>query len=188
MLARREKASLAAFYFFVAARGSSTRSCLASRFPPDDLRRLPDEKTLETTQWRGLIIEEPASQLPAHASRRALDRTSFVLRMEAWRPTGGRLFGADIDTPWQPAQGNVRCTMVGPAKELQCGDRLEFATALDAGRAPALLRVNSTTRAFEARQGIFYHATIPALDWRRIETGGGDCVAKSLLPREGLGL
>jgi len=111
VLARHEKASLAAFYIFTACVGLVHTLLLGVSIPGDDLRRLPDEKTLDTTQWRGLIIEEPAAQLSAHASRRALDRTSFVLRMEAWRPTGGRLFGADIDTPWQPAQGDVRCTV-----------------------------------------------------------------------------
>lgn len=173
ILARHEKASLAAFYAFVACAGLVHTLLLGVSIPADDLRRLPDEKTLDTTQWRGLIIEEPAARLSAHASRRALDRTSFVLRMEAWRPTEGRLFGADIDTPWQPARGDVRCTVVGPAKELLCGDRLEFATAL-MPVAPPLCPGELDYPAFEARQGIFYHATVPALDWRRIETGGGD--------------
>jgi len=173
ILARHEKASLAAFYAFTACAGLAHTLLLASAIAPDDLRRLPDAKTLDTTQWRGVIIEEPAAQLSAHASRRALDRTSFVLRVEAWRPTDGRLFGADIDTPWQSAQGDVRCTLVGPAKDLLCGDRLEFATALEPV-APPLCPGELDYPAFEARQGIYYHATIPALDWRRIETGGGD--------------
>ena len=103
VLARREKTSLAAFYGFTTCAGLVHTLLLAGTISPDDLRRLPDEKTLDTTQWRGLIVEEPASEFTTHASRRALDRTSFVLRTEAWRPTGGRLFGADIDTPWQPA-------------------------------------------------------------------------------------
>jgi ComEC/Rec2-related protein len=173
ILARREKASLAAFYVFTTCVGLTHTLLLGVSIPADDLRRLPDEKTLNTTQWRGLIVAEPAAQLSAHASRRALDRTSFVLRMESWRPTQGRLFGADIDTPWQPAQGNVQCTLVGPAKELLCGDRLEFATALNPV-APPLCPGELDYRAFEARQNIFYNATIPALAWRRIETGGGD--------------
>jgi ComEC/Rec2-related protein len=173
VLARHEKASLAAFYAFTACAGLVHTLLLGVSIPADDLRRLPDEKTLDTTQWRGLIVEEPVDQLSAHASRRALDRTSFVLRMEAWRPTGGRLFGADIDTPWQPARGDVRCTLVGPAKELLCGDRLEFASALKPV-PPPLCPGELDYPAFEARQGIFYHATIPALDWRRTETGGGD--------------
>jgi competence protein ComEC len=173
ILARHEKASLIAFYIFVASVGLVHTLLQASSISTDDLRRLPDEKTLDTTQWRGLIVEEPESQVTARASRRALDRTSFVLRMEAWRPTEGRLFGAAIDTPWQPARGEVRCTLVGPAKELLCGDRLEFATAL-LPVTPPLSPGELDYRAYEAEQGISYHATIPALDWRRIETGGGD--------------
>jgi len=97
----------------------------------------------------------------------------LVLRMEAWRPTGGRLFGADISAPWRPASGDIRCTLIGPAKELRCGDRLEFATAL-MPVPPPLCPGELDGPAFEARQGIYYEATIPTLDWRRIETGGGD--------------
>jgi competence protein ComEC len=170
---RHENASLIAFYVFAACAGLAHTLLLGVSIPGDDLRRLPDEKLLETTQWRGLIIEEPASQFTPHASRRAMDRTTFVLRVEAWRPTGGRLFGAAIDAPWQAAQGDLRCTVVGPAKELLCGDRLEFATAL-MPVAPALCPGELDYRAYEAEQGIFFHATIPSLDWRRIETGGGD--------------
>jgi competence protein ComEC len=173
VLARREGASLIAFYILAACAGLAHTLLLGVAIPANDLRRLPDEKLLDTTQWRGLIIEEPASQFTTHASRRAMDRTSFVLRMESWRPTGGRLFGAEIDTPWQPAQGNVRCTVVGPAKELRCGDRLEFATEL-VPVAPPLCPGELDYRAYEAEQDVYYHATIPALDWKRIETGGGD--------------
>jgi ComEC/Rec2-related protein len=173
IVAGYEKASLVAFYVLVACVGLVHTLLLGVSVPADDLRRLTTEKVLDTTQWRGLIIEEPASQFSTHASRRALDRTSFVLRMEAWRPTQGRLFGADIDLPWQPAEGNIRCTVVGPAKELRCGDRLELATAL-VPIAPPLCPGELDDRAYEAQQGIYYHATIPALDWKRIETGGGD--------------
>jgi len=172
ILVRFEKASLIAFYLLVIAVAQLHTLLIAASVASDDLRRLPDDKLLDTTQWRGLIIEEPASQFTPHASRRALDRTTFVLRVEAWRPTGGRLFGADIDTPWQPAQGDIRCTVVGPAHELLCGDRLEFASALTPV-PPPLTPGELDLAAFEARLGIYYHATIPALDWRRTETGGG---------------
>jgi competence protein ComEC len=173
VLARREGAALAAFYLFTICAGLVHTLLVGLMIPPGDLRRLPDAKTLDTTQWRGLVIEEPASQLSVHASRRALDRTSFVLRVEAWRPTQGRLFGADIDAPWQPASGDVRCIVVGPAKELQCGDRLEFAAALTAVMPP-LSPGDLDDRVYEAEQGIYYHATIPVLNWRRTATGGGD--------------
>ena len=173
ILARYPTASLVAFYLLTACAGLTHTLLLGVAIHSDDLRRLPEEKLLDTTQWRGLIIEEPAAQFTSHASRRTMDRTSFVLRMEAWRSTGGRLFGADIDAPWQPAQGDVRCTVVGPAKELRCGDRLEFACAL----IPVLPPLNPGEldyRAYEAQQSVYYHATIPSLNWRRIETGGGD--------------
>ena len=172
-LAQREMASLVAFYFFTACVGLVHTLLMASSISADDLRRLPEEKTFATTQWRGLIIAEPVAQFTTHLSRRTLDRTTFTLRMEAWRPTGGRLFGADIDTPWQSATGDIQCTVLGPAKELLCGDRLEFAAPLAPPSAP-LCPGGLDDRAYEARQGIFYHATIPALEWRRIETGGGD--------------
>jgi competence protein ComEC len=173
LLARREQASLAAFYLVVALGATSHTLILQSTIAPDDLRRLPDDKFFPTTQWRGFVVVEPAAQQSAHTSHRALDRTDFVLRAEAWRPTGGRYFGAPIDTPWQPAEGDIQCTMVGPANGLQCGDELEIATALeeiDAPLSPGLLDY----RVFEAEQGIYYTATIGRSDWRRIQSGGGD--------------
>jgi predicted membrane metal-binding protein len=173
ILARFARASLAAFYVFTIGAGLCYTLLVAASISPNDLRRLPDEKTLDSTQWRGVIVAEPAAQFSSHFSRRAQDRTTFVLRVEEWRPTEGRLFGAAIDTPWQPARGDVRCTLVGPAKELLCGDRLEFAAAMTPVAAP-LSPGELDARAFEAEQNIFYHVTIPALAWRRIETGGGD--------------
>ena len=173
VLGRHETPSLVALYFLTACSGLAHTLLLAGSVLPDDLRRLPDEKLLESTQWRGLIIEEPASQFTPHASRRALDRTSFVLRAEAWRPTAGRLFGSAIETAWQPARGNIRCTVVGPAKELRCGDRLEFSAALVPVAAPNCPG-ELDYRGYEAEQGVYYYATLPSLDWRRIETGGGD--------------
>ena len=173
VLARFEIGSLIAFYFLAACAGLAHTQLIAVAIPADDLRRLPDAKLLDTTQWRGLIIEEPAAQFTTHTSRRAMDRTSFVLRVESWRPTGGRLFSAEIGAPWQSAHGDVRCTVVGPAKELRCGDRLEFATEFVPVAAP-LCPGELDYRAYEAEQGVYFHATIPSLNWRRIETGGGD--------------
>ena len=154
-------------------RRSRPHVALTSSISTDDLRRLPDEKTFATTQWRGLIVEEPAAQYTTHVTRRALDRTTFTLRMEAWRPTGGRLFGADVDTPWQPATGDIRCTVLGPAKELLCGDRLEFAAPLASPPTP-LCPGELDVRTYYALQGIYYVATLSPLNWRRTETGGGD--------------
>ncbi len=171
--ARREKVSLAAFYAMTVFAGIAHTLLLASTIWPDDVRRLPEEKSFETTQWRGYLVEEPAAQLSTRLTRRSLDRTSFVLRLEAWRPTGGRLFGAAIDTPWQPAGGDIRCTLLGPTSDLQCGDRLEFAAALTPV-APALCPGELDYPAWEAASGIYYHTTISALDWHRTETGGGD--------------
>ncbi|HEX4139444.1 MAG TPA: ComEC/Rec2 family competence protein [Candidatus Methylacidiphilales bacterium] len=165
--------SLAMFYALVICAGLAHTLLAARTIAPDDARRLPDGKLLETTQWRGIIAEEPASQYTPHASRRALDRTSFVFRLEAWRATNGRLFGADIDTPWESAAGDVRCTLLGPAGELRCGDELEFAAALEPV-APSLVPGEFNSRDMDARQGIFYEATIVPQDWRRIATGGGD--------------
>jgi ComEC/Rec2-related protein len=169
---RYEAASLAAFYLFTICAGLSHTLLQGTTISADDLRRLPDEKALATTQWRGVIIEEPTSQLSAQVTRRSLDRTAFVLRVEAWRPVAGRLFGADIDIPWQSARGDVRCTIVGSDPPLQCGDRIEFAAALAPVAAP-LSPGELDYRAWEARQGIYYHAAVKALNWKRTETGGG---------------
>jgi len=170
--AERENIALAAFYGFTACVGLTHTLLFNTTIPPTDLRLLSDDKLLASTQWRGLIIEEPTAQLSTRITRRTLDRTSFVLRVEAWRPTGGRLFDAVTEAPWQPASGDVRCTVIGPAVELQCGDRLEFATALTPV-APPLCPGELDYRRWEAEQGIYYHATITSANWRRTETGGG---------------
>ncbi len=173
MVVRSDVASVAAFYVYAACAGWAYTLLLSTSISGDDLRRLPEEKTFATTQWRGMIIEEPTAQLSTHVTRRSVDRTEFVLNVEAWRPTGGRLFGADIDAPWQSAQGEVRCTLVGPAKELQCGDRIEFAAPLET-IPPALTPGQLDYRAWQAAQGIYYRVTITASDWQRIETGNGN--------------
>jgi len=173
LLSRRESASLVAFYFFVACSGLVLTLMPPRSIAPDDLRRLPGEKSDQTTQWRGIIIQEPVGQNLPHASRRTLDRTMFTFRVQAWRPTGGRFFSADIDTPWQPASGDITCTILGNAKELLCGDELEFASALTP-IAPPLCPGGLDAPAFDARQGIFYETTISSLNWRLVATGGGD--------------
>jgi ComEC/Rec2-related protein len=172
-LARFEGASLAAFYVFVAAGGIVHTLLLAGTIAPEDLRRLPEEKTYPTTQWRGVVIEEPVAQLSPHTAHHGLDRTSFVLDMEAWRPTGGRFFNAPVDAPWQTAQGRVRCLLIGPTQELKCGDLLEFATALDPVDAP-LSPGDLDRRLFEGEQNIYYHATLTSQNWRRTQSGVGD--------------
>ena len=174
---RHEALSLAAFYALVIGAGLAHTLIVARTIAPDDVRRLPDDKLLETTQWRGMITEEPASQVTPHASRRAMDRTTFVLHLEAWRTTDGRLFSADIDTPWESASGDVTCTVLGPASELRCGDELEFAAALEPV-APALVPGEFNSRDMDARQGIFYAATLAPGNWRRVSTGGSDWVQR----------
>jgi len=172
ILASYEKASLATFYGYVASAGLVHTLLVGSIIPADDLRRLPEDKTLTTTQWRGVIVEEPTTQLSLSATRRSFDHTSFTLQVESWRPTAGRLFSAPVDEPWQPAQGNVRCTLLGPAQEILCGDRIEFAAPLSPIPSP-LCPGELDYRAYEAAQGIYYETTVSALNWQRIETGNG---------------
>ncbi len=170
---RRETLALAAFFALVICGGLTHTLLATSAIAPDDARRLPEGKLLETTQWRGIVAEEPASQMTPHASRRALDRTTFVFRLEAWRATDGRLFDEDIDAPWQSVTGDIRCTLLGPAADLHCGDELEFSSALEPV-APALVPGVFNAREMDARQGIFYEAMIAPQNWRRTATGGGD--------------
>jgi competence protein ComEC len=173
LLARRDGASLTAFFALTACAGLTHTLLVARTIAPDDLRRLPEEKSFPTTQWRGVVIEEPVEQLSTHTARHATDRISFVLRAEAWRPTGGRFFAAPVETPWRPARGDVQCTLVGPSSEIRCGDRLEAAAALVPVPAP-LCPGGLDYRAYEAEQGIYYHAALAPQNWRRIETGGGN--------------
>ncbi len=63
--------------------------------------------------------------------------------------------------------------MLGPASELRCGDELEFAAALEPV-APALVPGEFNSRDMDARQGIFYEATLAPGNWRRIAAGGSD--------------
>jgi competence protein ComEC len=171
-LARFESASLLAFYAFIASAGVIHTLLVATTIPPDDLRQLPVEKSYPTTQWRGLVIQEPVAQT-SRLSSRAAARTNFVFRVESWRPTNGRYFTALVETPWQRASGRVDCTLIGPADDLQCGDRLEAAMALQPVATP-LVPGSLDDRAYEAEQGIYYQAFIPSADWRRIENGSGN--------------
>ena len=170
---RHEALALAAFYALVICAGLTHTMLAASAVELDDVRRLPDAKLLTTTQWRGIVAEEPASQLTPHASRRALDRTTFVFHLESWRATNGRLFDADITAPWESATGDVQCTLLGPASDLRCGDELEFAAALEPV-APTLVPGQFNAREMDARQGIFYEAMIAPGNWRRVSSGGSD--------------
>jgi competence protein ComEC len=173
LAARHEKTSLAAFYLLVACAGTAHTLFLASTIDPDDLRRLPDEKTFPTTQWRGVVVAEPVAERSTHTAHRALDRTSFVFRVEAWRPTEGRYFNAPVDTPWRPAHGDVQCILVGPADELRLGDELEAAAGLTP-IPPPLCPGALDDRAYLAEQGIYYETTFASDGWRRLQTGGGD--------------
>ena len=168
-----EVASLALFYALTAAAGLVHTLLMAGTTWPDDLRRLPDDKTYPTTQWRGMVFSEPVSAAPA--SRRAHDRTTFVFRMQGWRPTGGRYFNEPISDPWRPARGEIECTLTGPVRGLQCGDELEFAAALAPIAAP-LVPGSLDDRAFEAEQGIYYRAGIAANQWRLTAPGGGNAL------------
>jgi ComEC/Rec2-related protein len=165
-LARRERTSLATFYIVTACAGLTHTLLLAGTVAPDDARRLPSADTaLASTQWRGEVVEEP--QLAARHSRRALDRTSFTVRLNAWRSTGGQLFGEEIEAPWRTASGRVSCTVLGPAQDIRGGDELEFATALEPIPAP-LSPGQLDLRAFDAHRSVYNEAVIPALDWRRL--------------------
>lgn len=169
---RHEKSSLALFFVLTACAGLTHTLVLDASVPPDDVRRLPDEKALATTQWRGRVVEEPALQASPHLSRRALDRTSFTVEIEAWRPTQGQLFGEEIDQPWQRAEGLVGCTALGPAGEIRGGDEMEFATPLVPIAAP-LSPGQLDFRAWSAARGIYYQATLQPLNWKRVENGAG---------------
>ena len=69
--------------------------------------------------------------------------------------------------------GRVRCTLVGPTHDLRCGDRLEFAASLNPV-PPPLCPGQLDDRVYEAEQGIFYHGTITAQNWRRTANGAGN--------------
>jgi ComEC/Rec2-related protein len=163
-LTRHKGGSLAAFYIVTVCAGLTHTLLLGGTIAPDDVQCLPSEKALASTQWRGEVVEEP--QLATRHSRRALDRTSFTVKLSAWRPTGGQLFGEEIEAPWRTASGRVSCTVLGPAQDIRGGDELEFATALEPIPAP-LSPGQLDLRAYDAERNIYSEAIIPVLDWRR---------------------
>ena len=171
-LARYERSSLTVFYFLAVCGGLTHTLLLAASVAPDDVRRLSDEKLLATTQWRARVIEEPVTQASPHVGRRRLDRTSFVVEMEAWRPTGGQFFGGNIEQTWQRACGQVDCTVLGPAQEIRGGDELEFAAPL-VEPARTLSPGQFDFRAWSAQRGIYYQTTIGSRNWTRLENGAG---------------
>ena len=168
-LHRHERSALAAFYVTTACASLTHTLILADTIAPDDARRLPAEKAMASTQWRGEVVEEP--QIAPRHSRRALDRTSFLLRLQAWRPTGGQLFGEEIAAPWRKASGCITCTVLGPAQDIHGGDELEFTASLTPIPAP-LSPGQFDLRTYDAQRNVYYEAMIPALDWQRLSRTG----------------
>jgi ComEC/Rec2-related protein len=169
ILRHRERISLVAFYVAIACAGLTHTLVLAQTIAPDDARLLPADKGMASTQWRGEVVEEP--QTAPRRSRRALDRTSFTVRLEAWRPTGGQLFDETTTVPWRTASGRVMCTVLGPAQDIRGGDEVEFAAALAPFPAP-LSPGQFDQRAYNAQSNIYNEAMIRALDWRRLARTG----------------
>ena len=166
--ARGEPSPLAWCYVAIILAAWAHTLMLASDIAPDDARRLPAEKALASTQWRGQIVDD-ARAAPHRA--RALDRTSFTVQLSAWRPTGGQLFGETIDAPWRTAAGRVSCTVLGPAQDVRAGDEVEFAAALMPIPAP-LTPGQLDLRAYDAARDIYYEAAIAPLNWRRAARSG----------------
>ncbi len=166
---RGERASLALFYLAVILAALAHTLILTATVAPDEVRRLPDDKALASTQWRGLVLEDPHSA--PHANRRALERTSFALELHTWRPTGGRLFDEIIGEPWRTASGRVTCTVLGPAQDIHAGDEIEFAAAV-APVPKALIPGQLDLRSYDAARDIYGEATVHPMDWRRIARNG----------------
>jgi ComEC/Rec2-related protein len=166
IFARGERTSLALFYLFAIAAALAHTLILASTVAPGDLRELPAEKRLASTQWRGVVAEDP--QTAAQRNRRALARTTFILELSAWRPTGGLLFDENSDLPWRTASGRLACTVLGPAADIQAGDEMEFAAAAEPISAP-LVPGQLDLRAYEGQRDIYAAAFIRPLDWRRVD-------------------
>ncbi len=165
--ARGERTSLALCYLAAGFAGLAHTLVLASTIAPDEVRRLPVERTLASTQWRGQVMDDPRMAPPR---ARALARTSFTVQLSAWRPTGGQLFSETSDEPWRTAAGRVSCTVLGPAQDVHAGDEVEFASALLPIPAP-LIPGQLDLRAYDAARDIYRQATVAPLDWRRRTQG-----------------
>jgi competence protein ComEC len=166
LVARGERVSLALFYLFAIVAALAHTLILASTIPPNDVRRLPDDKRMASTQWRGIVSEDP--QTAARRNRRALDRTTFALEIRAWRPTGGLLFDEADGESWRTASGRLACTVLGPAADIRAGDEIEFAAASEPVAAP-LVPGQLNLRTYDAQQDIYAQAFIRPLDWRRVD-------------------
>jgi ComEC/Rec2-related protein len=166
LVARGEQTSLALFYLFAIAVALAHTLILASTIPPNDVRRLPDDKQMASTQWRGIVSEDP--QTATRRNQRALDRTTFTLEITAWRPTGGLLFDEANSEPWRTATGRLACSVLGPAADIREGDEIEFAAASEPIAAP-LVPGQLDLRTYDAQSDIYAQAFIRPLDWRRVD-------------------
>jgi ComEC/Rec2-related protein len=166
---RRKLPSLAVLYLAIVAAALAHTLILASAVAPDDIRRLPAEKAMASTQWRGLVTEDPHAA--PQRNRRALDRTSFKVELQAWRPTGGQLFDENVTAPWSTASGLMTCTVLGPAQDIHAGDEIEFAAALDP-IPRALIPGQLDLRSYDAARNIHAEGTVEAMDWRRLARHG----------------
>jgi len=165
---RGERRSLALCYLATILAGLAHTLILAATIAPDDARRLPAEKTLASTQWRGQVIDDP--RVAPHRGR-ALDRTFLAVQLSAWRPTEGQLFDEEVDEPWRSASGRIAATVLGPAQDLRAGDEIEFAAGLEPIPAP-VIPGQLDLRAYDAALFIYHQATIRPLDWRRQARAG----------------
>ncbi len=165
---RGENASLGLCYLATLLAALAHTLILAATIAPDDARQLPADKTLASTQWHGQVIDDP--RVAPHRGR-ALDRTSFPIRLSAWRPTGGQLFDEQVDEPWRSASGRVACTVLGPAQDLRVGDEIDFAAALEPIPAPGMPG-QLDLRAYDGALLVYDQATIRPLDWRRLARAG----------------
>lgn len=168
-LVRGERLSASLLYLVVAFAALAHTRMLVGAIAPNDIRRLPEEKALVSTQWRGRVADDPRSA--PHRNRRAMDRTSFTVEVSAWRPTNGQLFDEAISAPWRTATGRVSCTVLGPAQDLREGDEIEFSAALEPIPAP-LYPGQLDLRAYDSMRDIYGEVFVRPMDWRRVARSG----------------